>query len=190
MGYGVAERPRRCARCWRPGRRSRRELFPRRVAFGDLSLGESLRSVELFTRAVMPGAGRGAEGGEVAVRLHTLRRITRHRACDKGTLHRRMPHIMGISMAALSARIAIRLQALRLPAADLIALAAPAHAEDKKVLRVGTLKLSTASRRILRKGSLRPAYTVGGIPSRPDRRHKNAVLTGHVIPGIHASPHS
>jgi NitT/TauT family transport system substrate-binding protein len=95
-----------------------------------------------------------------------------------------MRHIMGISMAAFLARIAFRLQ-LALAAATLIVLAAPAHAEDKKVLRVGTLKLIHGITPYFYEKFAPPGYTIEVIPFESPTDGKNAVLTGTVDTCIH-----
>jgi alkanesulfonate monooxygenase SsuD/methylene tetrahydromethanopterin reductase-like flavin-dependent oxidoreductase (luciferase family) len=65
MGYGVAGTPGKvravlAAQVAEAGV----NYFLCRVAFGDLSLGESLRSVELFTREVMPALIAAREAAE------------------------------------------------------------------------------------------------------------------------------
>jgi NitT/TauT family transport system substrate-binding protein len=87
-------------------------------------------------------------------------------------------------MAAFLARIAFRLQ-LALAAATLIALAAPAHAEDKNILRVGTLKLIHGITPYFYERFAPPGYTVEVIPFESPTDGKNAVLTGTVDTCIH-----
>ena len=87
-------------------------------------------------------------------------------------------------MTAFLARVAFRLQ-LAIAAVTLIALAAPAHAEDKKVLRVGTLKLIHGITPYFYEKFAPPGYTIEVIPFESPTDGKNAVLTGTVDTCIH-----
>jgi NitT/TauT family transport system substrate-binding protein len=87
-------------------------------------------------------------------------------------------------MTAFLARVAFRLQ-LAIVSVTLIALAAPAHADDKKVLRVGTLKLIHGITPYFYEKFAPPGYTVEVIPFESPTDGKNAVLTGTVDTCIH-----
>jgi NitT/TauT family transport system substrate-binding protein len=85
-------------------------------------------------------------------------------------------------MTAFIARIAVRLPLAIV--ATLIALAVPAHAEDK-VLRVGTLKLIHGITPYFYEKFAPPGYTIEVVPFESPTDGKNAVLTGTVDTCIH-----
>ena len=87
-------------------------------------------------------------------------------------------------MTAFIARIAVRLQFV-IAVATLVALAVPGHAEDKKVLRVGTLKLIHGITPYFYEKFAPPGYTIEVIPFESPTDGKNAVLTGTVDTCIH-----
>src|SRR5438477_5182929 len=87
-------------------------------------------------------------------------------------------------MIASAVRLVRRLSYV-LVAALAVALVVPAHAEDKKVLRVGTLKLIHGITPYFYEKFAPPGYTVEVIPFESPTDGKNAVLTGTVDTCIH-----
>jgi NitT/TauT family transport system substrate-binding protein len=90
---------------------------------------------------------------------------------------------MGSSMVAFLSRIAVRLGLAIV--VSLLVFAAAGHADDKKILRVGTLKLIHGITPYFYEKFAPPGYAIEVVPFESPTDGKNAVLTGTVDTCIH-----